>query len=275
MTLLPGDQKVKRLYKYWGEGKHTYKNLKKGQLYFSTPNRFNDPFDCRPRVVFDGTNADWIRWLNEQHLKPHEKQIMKQYLQDNDYDGARFLLHSRNKEINSLLVLSLSELNNHILMWSHYAQYHQGICLGFDTKIEGNSLGLLFSEVDHEFRVKGITPGFLPVRKVKYSENMPDVYNRLHDSDHKLMEFTVTKQADWHYEKERRIVIPKGLVKSDSLGYRKEILSEVIFGMRCSKDTRSRVKKIIKKHFPDSGKSIRFFKAIAVEDRYALEIHPL
>ncbi|MBV9575704.1 MAG: DUF2971 domain-containing protein [Gammaproteobacteria bacterium] len=47
---------------------------------------------------------------------------------------------------NQLGILSLSSCNDSILMWSHYADFHKGFCIGFKT----NSLGFQLFHLNAE-----------------------------------------------------------------------------------------------------------------------------
>ena len=273
MALLPGDEKIKRFYKFRPANCHTLYNLVKQQLRFSYPREFNDPFDCALRITFDGAVQDWQKWLDEMGLSSADRNNLEQYLASIDYNGKAFDQSKYPEDINSLLVLALSEINDHILLWSHYAENHKGICLGFATRIEGNSLGILFDEPTLTFSVHGVTKGFLPVRKAKYTRTMPEPYNRLKDDNRKLMEFSIAKHVDWEYESERRIVLPKSVVGTQFLRYDKSTLEEVIFGYRTSDDFKKDVRDIIEKYY--SGTPVQLYQAKPKEGEYSLIIEKI
>jgi hypothetical protein len=42
-----------KLYKYESFSTQALTNLKSSQLYFSIPNKFNDPFDCTLPISYD------------------------------------------------------------------------------------------------------------------------------------------------------------------------------------------------------------------------------
>jgi len=273
MALLPGDENIKHLYKFRPANSHTLDNLIKQQLRFSYPKEFNDPFDCAIKMTFDGTVQDWRKWLEELRISPAERLSLGQYLASINYNGKAFDQSKYPEDINSLLVVALSEINDHILMWSHYAENHKGICLGFVARIEGNSLGVLFDEPTLSFSVNDATKGFLPVRKVNYTKTMPEPYNRLKDNNRKLMEFTITKHVDWKYESERRIVLPKSMVRTQFLRYNKTSLEEVIFGYRTSDGFKQDVYDIIEKNY--NGTLVWFYQAKPKEGEYSLVIESI
>lgn len=270
MALLPGDEKISYLYKFRAPSCHTLDIINNQQLRFSFPREFNDPFDCATRITFDGNRADWEKWMDELSLAGDERAKMENYLRSINYDGSAFDRKWGQDDVNSLMVLALSELNDHVLLWSHYAGNHEGICLGFQTRIEGKSLGILFDEPSLTFSVPGVTKGFLPVRKVRYSTTMPDPYNRLKDADGKLMDFTITKHRDWKYEAERRIVLPRSYVNGQFLRYSKPSLKRIIFGSRSTDDYKQKVFDAVDTHF--KGLEIEFYQARPINGEYSLSI---
>ena len=270
MALLPGDADIKHLYKFLPANGYTIVNLAQQQLHFSYPRELNDPFDCASRIIYPETKQDWEKWLDELSLSPKKRLGQERYLASIKYDGNKFSRERYQEDINSFIVLALSEINDHILLWSHYAQSHKGICLGFATRIEGESLGILFDEPTLIFILPNVEKGFLPVRKVKYTKMMPEPYNRLRDDDKKLMEFTITKHVDWKYESERRIVLPRSFVDTQLLKYNKISLEQVIFGYRSNDTFRQQIYDAIRKHY--NGIPIQFYQAKPKDDEYSLII---
>lgn len=272
MALLPGDEALKTIYKFREPSDHTFTNLEKGCLRFSFPAELNDPFDCKIDYILDGNEDEWRKWLDSQPYEAKKKDAVWAYLQSIKFDGRIFSREREQEEIRSILVLSLTEINDNVLLWSHYSKYHQGFCFGFKTAIEGMSLGMHFNKDDIIFSVPGITPGFLPMRKVVYNIDMPPSFNSLHDDKRKLMEFTNVKHPDWSYEKERRIALSPPHIKQQLVGFEKTILSEVIFGYKTKDEDIRKVETILKVNYPNSGKDIQKKRAIPIKGKYQLEI---
>lgn len=120
------------------------------------------------------------------------------------------------------------------VMWSHYAEKHRGICLGFDV------LRSVVREVhynDKRLRTeleKDANPQSLP----------PDLQDALLD----------TKCREWEYEKERRILVPlTDAVALGSLHFRPFDetlqLAEVILGPSCSESLED-LRRVVKQHWP-------------------------
>jgi len=272
MALLPGDENITHLYKYIPINENTIGLLEENELYFSFPSDFNDPFDCKVEMIFNGTKEDWERWINSQPITYSEKQHLLNYLESINYDSSRFVSYQNTHDTKSIILFCLSEINDHILMWSHYADNHIGICIGFKTKIEGNSLGLQFDDQYLKFPLTGVSKGFLPVSKVKYSMKMPSAYNRLKYDDSTLQEFLKTKHKDWEYERERRIIYPYRYVNKQNIKFDKSILGQIIFGVKTSNSEKYKIINVVKKNYIDQGFDVKFYQAKYKQHVYGLDI---
>ena len=93
-------------------------------------------------------------------------------------------------------VLCLSKNLNQPLMWSHYAQSHQGLMIEFDAS--HSALNKRRSEKD-DF-------GFL--RDVVYSERRPTLNIDALNDGRGFQTFALTKSSHWSYEEEQRFVWP-------------------------------------------------------------------
>jgi hypothetical protein len=81
-------------------------------------------------------------------------------------------------------ICCFSSEKNDILMWSHYALDHSGLCIGFHSN-------------RHFFRTAW---------EVEYSDHIP-IITRPHDDAHTMLEKALlTKSKHWSYEKEWRII---------------------------------------------------------------------
>lgn len=83
-----------------------------------------------------------------------------------------------------------SETNDNILMWSHYAQFHAGICIEYD-----------FSNINYTSRL------LLTLSPVKYSNELFDMnrYSKRKPID-KIQLATLSKYDCWKYENEWRLI---------------------------------------------------------------------
>lgn len=210
------------LYKYESINEYSLRNLKNATLFFNAPASFNDPFDCslsEASFVFDDNdrvmlfnyllsigklgNIAPIRNISEIPVK------LKQLI---DATIIGCIPDIEDKQLNRYGCTCLSENNNHILMWSHYANSHKGMCLEFDTSFDP------FSKV---FPVH-YSPDFPQINPVRMIMN-PGTDIILEESVKPLL----TKYECWQYEAEWRLFHkePRKLY-----GYPVESLKAVYFG---------------------------------------------
>jgi hypothetical protein len=98
----------------------------------------------------------------------------------------------RLKLATNLGVLCFSECPTQILMWSHYANSHKGVCLEFDSK----QLPIKGWKKYSYHRVKYVTQRTIDVISTGYTEA--------------TLQLLTCKSTDWAYEQERRLVTIKG-----------------------------------------------------------------
>ncbi|QTL93535.1 DUF2971 domain-containing protein [Aeromonas jandaei] len=126
-----------------------------------------------------------------------------------DYDTSKeFVLHKEMEFywlLNHIGIVSLTETPRNLLMWSHYANQHKGICIGYKSNY-----------LDHHIHKTDPT---LPVSyrpiKVNYDNVRYDPYIDSLQSENKsqliknsILKTVLTKGNDWMYEKEHRSIIP-------------------------------------------------------------------
>jgi Protein of unknown function (DUF2971) len=126
----------KLFYKYQPINEHLLENLKNNQLYFRDPREYNDPLDSVIDGYYEGTNYEWIKSPNVEDISEIEVSIKICFLKRNGdkirYDIPKIGEHFRISYMP--LTYSFSEKRGNILMWSHYANGHKGVCLGFKSK---------------------------------------------------------------------------------------------------------------------------------------------
>jgi hypothetical protein len=197
-------------------------------LYFNDPENFNDPFDCKIDITHEGTKEDWSNYL----LRNHSPLEINQLIKDKKIKRKKnYYILNRNKINNELReevfeksphrVCCFSATKLNILMWSHYAENHEGICLCFRSHKKGNG----------HFLTLDSKPYIL--FPVKYAKEKPKKVNMLYEEQYqKLMDFSLTKYSDWNYETEYRIPILKDkFVQGYTKKFNKEDLEGVIFGL--------------------------------------------
>ena len=197
--------RISHLYRYRsfsGENRdHLRRTLIDGDIYFSCPAAFNDPFDCRPSFVLEAseltTRKIYERALSRQ-MPDMSRQVRRAKARSltkdpqtnftNSENLSRFHAAYEEAVTNKIGMLCLSEVPDDILMWAHYADSHRGLCLQFDAT--------------HSFCERA--------HPVLYREDRPGI-NPTEQADAEMMEHALlTKSTHWKYERERRLIRYQG-----------------------------------------------------------------
>lgn len=108
--------------------------LKNSQEHVSSPLKFNDPYDCELSFNFIdgmdeflkvGFNREARRDIKHDRKKRERIERRTRFLQDE-------LTGEWNKMKQQIAVCCFSEHVDNFLMWSHYANCYQGICIEYD-----------------------------------------------------------------------------------------------------------------------------------------------
>ncbi len=188
---------MKSLFKYLGSDRA--KELQNDEVSFSPPNRFNDAFDVRPKVLpitdpvylKDGAKNAWRLFLKSvpEHTRAallrrtgEMQQSAIQHFQQIAPDFAAEQQATLQDEIsNHFTVFCLSESNDEDKMWGLYAESHKGFVIEYDTS-------------HPDFKALG------QPEKVAYCEEGP-IYDPVQGSQG----FWKVKNQKWSYEREWRI----------------------------------------------------------------------
>lgn len=213
------------LYKYRDLKEQNIERVKRiflnHEVYFSRPLDFNDPFDCQPNFSLTASDQElesyleariptFLPDLNRQGRR-HKMKEFKKSLKERKEEIEKVIESSHRKRIlEETGVFSLSEVPDHILLWSHYADSHTGICLQFEATRNTQFFGL--------------------AQKVQYQFEYPLINPIVNSPDHILNAALLTKAKFWEYEKEWRIFwmdAPPGVYE-----FPEGLLKGVIFGTR-------------------------------------------
>lgn len=211
------------IYKYRSINNYSIDLLATSKFYFSSPNNFNDPFDCN--------------WDFKELLSAAKKEDL-QTLYQGQFTSIEDLVSHRVDHFNQSGILCLSRPNCSILMWSHYAENHSGICLGFDFEMLAKSF--------QQDCIKGPNEVLYDVAKLGERAEV-DIRHNKEINGMNAIEFYVDhslallKHKDWKYEQEFRFFSKR----PGSFQFSPLALKEVIFGIRTSERDKSRIKGII------------------------------
>ncbi len=212
----------------------TQRALTHREVFFSPRRLFNDPYDCHPVITPEGTKEDCVRMFRSivgQHAKNVGRDLTESEVGAIAVDMAlreypptrakvqKFEEYTSN-HLDSMGVLCLSKRSDCPSMWAHYANSHNGICIGY------RFLPQMF----------GLLPGF-EARPVEYSDARPSlgIFDTPGDRGAVLVG---TKSAAWSYEAEYRIVNLNGYGVQRLMD---AYIALVIVGVEVPGDMRERV----------------------------------
>lgn len=244
------EERPNRVYKYRALSLHTLDMLVEDRLHFADPSTFNDPLDTKPRLDPDIDNPALERVLEllvvqrvEAELKAAAKTIRYKGLTTLEHiarqsqsafkrrlEALRY--HATNQEITAadplqlllaaeveaeLLrrydkgIVALGERADCPLMWSHYGDQHNGICIGYSIPADAS--------------VRRVRYDADPLVKASLVEAMLDGEASAQDQVDEAV--LLRKAPAWKYENEWRLIGNRG-AQDNPLE-----LSEVVFGLRC------------------------------------------
>ena len=232
-TLINGDVVPRYLYRYLTINDLLLESINEGYLWFTDPKIFNDPYDCNLRLkntLSDDTIENYLNIVNVltkqwsveelqqniEYFKAHKNEV-------NDNLDKEFI-----DVVKQCAVCCLSERPDILLMWSHYAQKHTGVCLKYDLKEDAT----IFHPTS--------------LVKVHYPEHYPEfdfmkyvINNKGIPSGNDLLQFTAgMKSKDWQYEHEIRLVRweKKHGAYKGKIGINKKALVGAYFGYRTKEE---------------------------------------
>ncbi|POB00178.1 hypothetical protein C2134_03005 [Chromobacterium sinusclupearum] len=204
------------------------------ELYLSSHTQFNDPFDVFPSYKTDATGKEIhssitgsfqrLQNLRGNKLKAAVNKRLKEVLVNREQFISETIISLR-KTMEKMGIFCFTTNAENILMWSHYAFNHQGICVEFDLTEELHLSNLLF--------------------KVEYSNSRPQINPMIkvqsNDFDLNLLQ----KAESWRYEDEWRLITGRQCGLSVPFG--DNFLKSVIIGAKASEETRNYILEINKK----------------------------
>lgn len=165
-----------KYYKYKAFNSYSEETITDNALFFAPKTKLNDPFDLDIRNILAIYNS-----------------------KTDEYDVKKMIV-----EKDPCLVLSLASRADNLLLWSHYADSHKGLCFEYklndiisavdsDEKVLFGVIGNVQYERDRvKFTSLKSAGKLLPFNVCQYFFNIKSVF---------------TKYKDWEYEKEFRVVL--------------------------------------------------------------------
>ncbi|QGS30202.1 DUF2971 domain-containing protein [Cupriavidus metallidurans] len=268
------------LYKFMsinGERWTWFQNLiRLGQIYLSSPLDFNDPFDCLPRLDIPSNQDKRVnkRLFRAGARQGHSRKVRREQVgivrSQSSSVWRENYQNSAHRRIREVGVYCVSANNSHPLMWSHYAEKHTGLSIGFKTGV-----GI--------FRI---------AHKIEYSDIRPH-YNHLSTNSKEFYDVYHKKAKFWEYEDEYRIlslntgIDPKSLMRgieddADLMRFigrpaghgpatlSPSVIASITFGCNMPPNERTRIVDFVRAQ----GLNVDFFEAVLDEHKFALSIRP-
>jgi hypothetical protein len=213
----------KTLYRFTKLDEYFFHLLIRNEFRFASTKNFNDPYDgniefarkdgAKTRKVLK-RQIPWAIWDealaqtqgNDSQLRPVFKKLIKKNSAKLMVSEHEYLAEMQ-EAVYDVGVCCFSEVNNDLLLWSHYADSHHGICVGYD--------------------VGTLRKTFNNIHPMHYSKQFPrvNVFNR--NDITKIHKILLHKSIDWQYEKEVRITDYPGM-----RAFQKTAIKEICFGLK-------------------------------------------
>jgi len=232
----PDEVGIKSLFRFYKIDKNNYLSdlLVDNKLYHSTPDKLNDPFECKPHFNWP-SNPKKVKEIRK-HLigvftdrgksrKEAEALVSNTMKQQglthdlinkaslNAYTDARICSFANNKD--------------NLLLWSHYADSYKGFCIEFDASKLPISMAF----------------------KVQYREEYPEaVFPPRYDE--RMFIPILTKSKIWEYEGEfRTIFVPEATQQykndGESLILKGDEIKNIYLGAKIKENNKAHVLELI------------------------------
>jgi hypothetical protein len=126
----------KILYKYTAIKDYSVRNLQNNQLYLNNPRSFNDPFDCwiSKKQTHRRYTSEMERLRNPILRNSVMSTQQRDMFNNSDRQRENEIYSTINKIVSERTrVVCLSECHpTKVILWSHYGDYHKGMCLEYD-----------------------------------------------------------------------------------------------------------------------------------------------
>ncbi|MET0000060.1 MAG: DUF2971 domain-containing protein [Candidatus Thiodiazotropha lotti] len=249
------------LYKYRSIDPNNEDSLRRIQdiivgcnVYLSSPADFNDPFDMSANIILKGGIRNKIKRLRllakSQAIRYKDRaELVKTYMSKTNDELLKILEKTYIEHITDIGVCSFAGTPKSILMWSHYAFNHTGICIQFERIRDLKSLGQAL--------------------KVEYSGDYPEI-DWINKHIETLTTTVLRKHSDWSYEKEERIILPNAAGKL--LRLNAKAITGVILGCKAPRNVIETIQSLIAESEQTNKNNIKLYKAVKHKSRYALSI---
>lgn len=231
--------------------------LLRSSMWLSAPQDFNDPFDCHAQTINEESatkrraKVDLLIRKFEPNLNGLKRRHrVDQLMTRPPSEWFKTISRMMREDIRSLGVVCFSDDPRSLLMWSHYARNHTGVCYQYEPI---NDLDI-----------------FSRALQVEYTNIYP-TFNPFTYKDDESIKMLLTKYKDWKYEKERRIIAPGGAHKY--LKFSPSSLSGIVIGARTSESDISVLLQVITERNAQGLPPVKVYQIRQHVGFYRLTIH--
>ena len=242
-----------KLYKYRRINKHLIDSLVNSSIFFACPDALNDPFDCRVNIKNSISNA-------ANSLSGASSKKLIALLKDEEF------FKILQKDLNCFGICAFAGSLNcdprEVLMWTHYADNHRGVCIKYE-----------FSEdiVEQEKEIAGISNVSYEQEAMINWFKSPETLSMDFDSVDFIMELAkqmlVVKSPPWGYEAEIRIIRSK----SGELKIPKPFIKGICFGLETPHNDITLINNILTKFYS----KIERYKMIRTKNDFGFDIEKI
>ncbi|MDR8394381.1 DUF2971 domain-containing protein [Aliifodinibius sp. S!AR15-10] len=238
------DQLPPLLYKYKSFDKDGYgiSMATKGELFFPSPGKFNDPFETYflPKSKMIELPEDELKeYIHKKTKQRFAKETRKKRieLESIAFDRAQKFKEDPSLAAEEMLehqyeqfgILSLVKEPTSLPMWAYYSNNHSGMCIGLKTEALAKFQKFMIQEHGE----------LLLLHDVIYTEEIPEVNidTPLDDSETEVKESELvhyTKSDHWQHEDEIRLIFWKHPNTTCELG--PGAIGEVMVGIKADDD---------------------------------------
>jgi DUF2971 family protein len=223
-----------------------------------SPETFNDPFDTEARWFVAGTveerrakfNALVTTWQPPRTTDEQREQALQRMLTATDAELAALLKGSFATVRRDFGIACFAAGDpRDVLMWSHYANNHSGVCLQFEA---ARDLLVLMRAVS-----------------IDYIDEYPSINWLL--NQHNGINLTLTrKHSRWAYEREHRILLHG--CAGQHIRFEPNALTGIILGCRAGEDARATVRDLLAERVARGMPEVTVYEAYRHELRYELKL---
>lgn len=204
-------------YKFRACSPFLFSDLAQKKITVSKPNCMNDPMDSLYNI-----------WSTPEHLNLFVNDKMHIPIFHKSFDYYRFCSFCIDDNARNTIL-------RNILMWSHYADEHKGICIQY--KLKNNAINTKMGfDAHHQ----------VLLQRINYSKKKKNI--SINDSHINLSLAFINKAYCWKYEKEARLICYDDNTEEDHLAieYNQDISIEAIyFGIKCTDENKTIIKKLL------------------------------